>query len=78
MVNVCLTAIRTNIKRAIHSIVQVVQSLFEMMDTSRETYESMLEQKNYLEDLWNKEKSKTKAAQKVKCVYVCVYLTIPI
>ena len=47
-------------------VVQVVQSLFEMMDTSRETYESLVEQKSELEDLWKNEKDKAKVAQRVR------------
>ena len=36
-----------------------------MMDTSRETYESLEEQKRELEDLWKNEKDKSKVAQRV-------------
>ena len=45
---------------------QVVQNLFEMMDTSRETYESLAEQKTELEDLWKMEKDKSRVAQRVR------------
>ena len=44
---------------------QVVQNLFEMMDTHREIYESLVEQKKELEDLWKTEKDKAKVAQRV-------------
>lgn len=45
---------------------QVVQNMFEMMDASRDTYESLVEQKRELEDLWQTEKDKAKIAQKVR------------
>ena len=40
--------------------------MFELMDASRETYESLVEQKKDLEDLWQAEKDKAKVAQKVR------------
>ena len=39
--------------------------MFEMMDASRDTYESLVEQKRELEGLWQTEKDKAKVAQKV-------------
>lgn len=48
------------------SSLQVVQNMFEMMDASRDTYESLVEQKRELEDLWQTEKDKAKVAQKVR------------
>lgn len=36
-----------------------------MMDTSRETYESLVEQKGELEVLWKNEKDKSRVAQRV-------------
>ena len=50
-----------------------------MMDTNRETYESLVEQKKELEDLWQTEKDKSKVAQRVHFLFCShtMYLYFP-
>ena len=48
-----------------HTHTQVVQTMFEMMDATKEAYEQVEEQKNELEELWKTEKDKRKSAQQV-------------
>jgi hypothetical protein len=55
----------------LENLFHVVQKLFEMMDTGRETYESLMEQKRELEDLWKNEKDKSKVAQRRKLELEC-------
>lgn len=59
---------------------QVVQTMFDMLDQSRENCEQLEEQKNELEELWKTEKDKWRVAQRVSlCVHrslVCRSLVI--
>ena len=55
---------------------QVVQNLFDVMDMSRETYESLVEQKKELEELWKSEKDKSKVAQRVSSWHHSLYIIV--